>query len=158
MVAALKKNGVPLWYVVGTNEGHGFAKKVNQDYLQAVEVLFLERYLIGDGQPKPDHARKRYPVSGVVTLNGKPLESGTITLHPLDAAGSQAVATIENGAYTLTTRVPGDGALPGEYVVTIELKDPPAVGLPRRYSNQKTSPLRCEIRTPKNIIDFNIGN
>jgi dipeptidyl aminopeptidase/acylaminoacyl peptidase len=49
MVAALKKNGVPLWYLVGTNEGHGFAKKVNQDYLQAVEVMFLRRYLLGEG-------------------------------------------------------------------------------------------------------------
>jgi len=47
MVAALKKNAVPVWYLVGTNEGHGFAKKVNQDYLQAVEVLFLNRYLLG---------------------------------------------------------------------------------------------------------------
>ena len=49
MVAAVKKNGVPLWYVVGTNEGHGFAKKVNQDYLQAVEVMFLRKYLLGEG-------------------------------------------------------------------------------------------------------------
>ena len=48
MVAALKKNGVPLWYVVGKNEGHGFAKKVNQDYLQAVEVMFLRQYLLGE--------------------------------------------------------------------------------------------------------------
>ena len=48
MVAAVKKNKVPVWYVVGTNEGHGFAKKANQDYLQAVEVEFLRRYLIGD--------------------------------------------------------------------------------------------------------------
>jgi dipeptidyl aminopeptidase/acylaminoacyl peptidase len=50
MVAALKKNGIPVWYVVGTNEGHGFAKKANQDYLQAVEVEFLRRYLLGRGQ------------------------------------------------------------------------------------------------------------
>jgi len=49
MVAAVKKNGVPLWYVVGTNEGHGFAKKVNKDYLQAVEVMFLRKYLLGEG-------------------------------------------------------------------------------------------------------------
>ena len=49
VVAAVKKNGVPLWYVVGTNEGHGFAKKVNQDYLQAVEVMFLRKYLLGEG-------------------------------------------------------------------------------------------------------------
>jgi dipeptidyl aminopeptidase/acylaminoacyl peptidase len=46
MVAALKKNGTPLWYIVGTNEGHGFAKKPNQDYLQAVEVMFLRRFLL----------------------------------------------------------------------------------------------------------------
>jgi dipeptidyl aminopeptidase/acylaminoacyl peptidase len=54
MVAAVKKNGVPLWYVIGTNEGHGFTKRVNQDYLQAVEVIFLRRYLLGerDGEQK----------------------------------------------------------------------------------------------------------
>ena len=41
------RTSVPVWYVVGTNEGHGFAKKANQDYLQAVEVEFLRRYLLG---------------------------------------------------------------------------------------------------------------
>lgn len=49
LVAAVKKNGVPVWYVVGLNEGHGFAKKPNQDYQQAVEVQFLKSYLLGDG-------------------------------------------------------------------------------------------------------------
>jgi dipeptidyl aminopeptidase/acylaminoacyl peptidase len=48
VVAAVRKNGVPVWYVVGKNEGHGFARKSNQDYLQAVEVLFLRRYLLGE--------------------------------------------------------------------------------------------------------------
>ena len=48
LVAAVKKNEVPVWYVVGKNEGHGFAKKVNQDYLQAVEVLFLRKFLLGE--------------------------------------------------------------------------------------------------------------
>ncbi len=50
MVAALRKNKVPVWYVVGTNEGHGFAKKANQDYLQAVEVEFLRRYLLEESR------------------------------------------------------------------------------------------------------------
>jgi hypothetical protein len=31
---------------VGTNEGHGFAKKPNQDYLQAVEVMFVRQFLL----------------------------------------------------------------------------------------------------------------
>ncbi len=53
MVAALRKNNVPVWYVVGKNEGHGFAKKANQDYLQAVEVEFLRRYLLGSEKGKP---------------------------------------------------------------------------------------------------------
>src|SRR5208337_936177 len=35
--------------VMGKNEGHGFARKINQDYLQAVEVLFLRRFLLGEG-------------------------------------------------------------------------------------------------------------
>jgi dipeptidyl aminopeptidase/acylaminoacyl peptidase len=48
IVAALRKAGRPVWYVLGKDEGHGFAKKVNQDYLQAVEVLFLNRYLLGN--------------------------------------------------------------------------------------------------------------
>ena len=49
VVSAVRKNGVPVWYVVGKNEGHGFARKINQDYLQAVEVLFLRRFLLGKG-------------------------------------------------------------------------------------------------------------
>ncbi len=52
MVSALKKNRTTLWYIVGTNEGHGFAKKPNQDYLQAVEVMFLRRFLLGEGDAK----------------------------------------------------------------------------------------------------------
>ena len=47
VVAKVRKNGGPVWYVVGKNEGHGFAKKPNQDYQQAVQVTFLRRYLLG---------------------------------------------------------------------------------------------------------------
>jgi dipeptidyl aminopeptidase/acylaminoacyl peptidase len=46
MLAAVRKNGRPVWYILGKDEGHGFAKKTNQDYLQAAEVVFLERFLL----------------------------------------------------------------------------------------------------------------
>ena len=49
IVAAIRQRGGTAWYMVGENEGHGFARKKNQDYLQAAEVLFLKRYLLGDG-------------------------------------------------------------------------------------------------------------
>ena len=47
VVAEVRKGGGPVWYVVGKNEGHGFAKKRNQDYDQSVRVLFLRQFLLG---------------------------------------------------------------------------------------------------------------
>lgn len=35
--------GRPVWTVYAANEGHGFAKKDNADYLRAVEAMFLSR-------------------------------------------------------------------------------------------------------------------
>lgn len=46
IVKAIESTGTPVWYVVGTNEGHGFAKKPNVDYLQAVLYEFIERHLL----------------------------------------------------------------------------------------------------------------
>jgi dipeptidyl aminopeptidase/acylaminoacyl peptidase len=37
--------GRPVWTVYADNEGHGFAKKANRDYMQGVEFLFLQKYL-----------------------------------------------------------------------------------------------------------------
>ncbi|MGH7138154.1 MAG: alpha/beta fold hydrolase [Pirellulales bacterium] len=37
--------GQPVWTVYADNEGHGFAKKDNRDYLTAVQVLFLKEFL-----------------------------------------------------------------------------------------------------------------
>jgi dipeptidyl aminopeptidase/acylaminoacyl peptidase len=51
ILAAVRKQGGPVWYIEGKDEGHGFAKKKNQDYLQAAEVLFLKRYLLDEGSP-----------------------------------------------------------------------------------------------------------
>jgi len=36
----------PVWSVIADNEGHGFAKKENRDYLNAVTVLFLKEHLL----------------------------------------------------------------------------------------------------------------
>ncbi len=45
IVAALKDRGVPVWYVLANNEGHGFRRKANRDYLTAVTVEFLKERL-----------------------------------------------------------------------------------------------------------------
>ena len=51
MLAAVRKNRVPVWYVLGKNEGHGFAKKQNQDYLQFAQILFLKEHLLAGKSP-----------------------------------------------------------------------------------------------------------
>ena len=48
IVSAVRDGGQPVWYVLAADEGHGFAKKKNQAYLLAVEVLFLRRFLLGE--------------------------------------------------------------------------------------------------------------
>ena len=47
IAAAVEANHVPVWYVVAKDEGHGFQKKVNADYLRTVSIVFLETYLLG---------------------------------------------------------------------------------------------------------------
>jgi dipeptidyl aminopeptidase/acylaminoacyl peptidase len=47
IVAAVRKNNVPVWYMTAENEGHGFAKKDNADYLFYARIKFYETYLLG---------------------------------------------------------------------------------------------------------------
>jgi dipeptidyl aminopeptidase/acylaminoacyl peptidase len=46
MTDALRKQNVPTWFLVAEDEGHGFAKKTNRDYLFAATVEFVQRYLL----------------------------------------------------------------------------------------------------------------
>ena len=47
VVAAVKKNGVPVEYVVFANEGHGFTKKKNQIEGYSAVLRFLDQHLKG---------------------------------------------------------------------------------------------------------------
>jgi dipeptidyl aminopeptidase/acylaminoacyl peptidase len=47
IVAALEGRGVPVWYLVGKDEGHGFQKKTNTDYQRTVLVTFIQTFLLG---------------------------------------------------------------------------------------------------------------
>jgi dipeptidyl aminopeptidase/acylaminoacyl peptidase len=45
IVSAVAAKGVPVWYLLADNEGHGFVRKVNADYYFAALVRFLGRVL-----------------------------------------------------------------------------------------------------------------
>jgi dipeptidyl aminopeptidase/acylaminoacyl peptidase len=46
IVAAARKNGVPVWYLLADNEGHGYARKENADFLFYAMIEFLQTYLL----------------------------------------------------------------------------------------------------------------
>ncbi len=48
IVAALREQGSPVWYMNALNEGHGFRRKENRDLYAEAVVLFLETYLLGN--------------------------------------------------------------------------------------------------------------
>jgi dipeptidyl aminopeptidase/acylaminoacyl peptidase len=50
IVNAVRKNGVPVWYFVAKNEGHGFSKKSNDDYRFYATVMFVKKFLL-NGPP-----------------------------------------------------------------------------------------------------------
>lgn len=46
IVATVKKNGTPVWYMTANDEGHGFGKKANADYLFYATIDFFNTYLL----------------------------------------------------------------------------------------------------------------
>jgi hypothetical protein len=69
---------------------------------------------------------KPVPVEGVVLLDGKPLKGALVTFVPEDGRGRVAAGlSDDDGKFELTTSTSGDGALPGNYKVTVTVAPPP---------------------------------
>jgi dipeptidyl aminopeptidase/acylaminoacyl peptidase len=46
MVEVVRKNGTPVWWLLGKDEGHGFAKKKNRDFQFYATIEFVKQYLL----------------------------------------------------------------------------------------------------------------
>ncbi|HEY8133172.1 MAG TPA: prolyl oligopeptidase family serine peptidase, partial [Thermoanaerobaculia bacterium] len=46
IVKAVRGNNAPVWWLMARDEGHGFAKKANQDYQFLATTEFLQQYLL----------------------------------------------------------------------------------------------------------------
>jgi len=84
---------------------------------RATTVVALVAFtIVGCGESKPT----TYPVSGVVTYKGQPVEGATVGFSSTDADTQPAVGlTDAQGKYTLTTFEKDDGALPGEFTIHV---------------------------------------
>ena len=115
-------------------------------------------------------SRARPPVfktTGRVIWNGEPAAGALVTLqsqsHNLAASGK----TDAKGEFTLTTWRPGDGAVAGDHVVSIENVVIPGYTseglpieinvMPETYQNPKTSGLNATIKTTgPNVLSFEV--
>jgi len=47
----VRKQGTPVWYLLGLDEGHGFQKKSNADFQFYATLAFVGKYLVGEARP-----------------------------------------------------------------------------------------------------------
>lgn len=48
MLDKLKNNGITTWFLMANDEGHGYAKKKNQDFLFYSTIMFVRQFLLGE--------------------------------------------------------------------------------------------------------------
>jgi dipeptidyl aminopeptidase/acylaminoacyl peptidase len=48
MLDKLKGNGITTWFLMANDEGHGYAKKKNQDFLFYSTIMFVRQFLLGE--------------------------------------------------------------------------------------------------------------
>jgi dipeptidyl aminopeptidase/acylaminoacyl peptidase len=46
MLRTVQKGGVPAWYLLAKDEGHGFVKRKNQDFQFYATILFIQQFLL----------------------------------------------------------------------------------------------------------------
>jgi hypothetical protein len=76
--------------------------------------------LAGCAEPEPADRLARVPATATVTYNGSPVDGATVTFYPAGESGKGAFGrTDSSGKAILGTYESQDGAVPGEYTVTV---------------------------------------
>jgi hypothetical protein len=103
----------------------------------------------------------KVPVSGTVTYKGQPVADSNVIFTGAgggEAAGKTATGrTDAQGNFTLGTDAPADGAVPGDYVVSVvpNMPEPkegdysaaPPPPFPARYMNATGSDLKATVKS-----------
>lgn len=134
--------------------------------LGRVLLVALSLPLIGCAAHSGPHPQlKLVPLHGVVRLDGKPVDAARVTFMNSKLGVSAYGLTDQDGHFTLTTFVEGDGAAPGPQQITVtKVQDPghasssappafrrgggaprPASPIPQMYANMQTSGLTAEV-------------
>ncbi len=122
--------------------------------------------LSGCGSSGPEMAW----VGGKVTYKGQPVPRGLVSFQTTAADGRNATGMIQpDGSYELQTEKPGDGALLGNYRVSISAREEeeilmyipkkpvkPKRLIPEKYENPATSNLTAAVVSGSNTHNFEL--
>jgi dipeptidyl aminopeptidase/acylaminoacyl peptidase len=106
IVTALRDRGSPVEYILAPDEGHGFARPVNNMAMYMAAEKFFAEYLDGryqtDGTPEVVARLKEITVDPKTVTVSKPVEAGSVGVPAVTVAMQPGVwkykATIEMGA------------------------------------------------------------
>lgn len=117
-------------------------------FVASTPLVLLVTFVLGCGGKGP----RPVPVSGTVTVDGRPLAGGAITVAP--ANGRAAGGRIgPDGRFTLSTWRLGDGVAAGTHRVEV-IATKPLPGnrrqwlVPKQVRSLATSPLRLDVTGP----------
>jgi hypothetical protein len=106
-------------------------------------------------------------VTGAVTLDGKPLDGGSVTFYPANTGALSYGEVSPEGKYELRT-ASRDGVLPGPYIATISYRSGRAgpgmtiqqiealEKVPIKYCQKETSDLRFDITPGHNEVNLHL--
>ncbi|WP_145258324.1 hypothetical protein [Planctomycetes bacterium Pan216] len=109
----------------------------------------------GDGRPQ------RFPVSGTVVVDGKPLTKGVVRFVP-DGSRPATGKVLEDGRFAMTTFGGADGVMPGKHrveIFAIEQLGPNKRQwlVPKKYSSYTTSGLEYTIDEPADDLTIELS-
>jgi hypothetical protein len=95
-------------------------------------------------------------VTGVVTHNGNPVEGADVIFQPAGHTYAASGKTDASGTFTLTAFQPNDGAVPGEYKVTVSKRKVTPQGA--AASDDAPTTVKQEVLLPIKYADPNSRN
>ena len=128
----------------------------------------------GGGEDKWSKERpKPVPAAGTVLYKNQPVEGATVTFVPQGDAQAAIGQTDAGGKFQLQTYQPGDGAVPGEYKVTVRKVEVAAEAreetnvfdtkpieerslLPQRYGKADKTDLTASVKEGENDFKFEL--
>jgi len=119
-------------------------------------VLATGAFLVGCGNSGAAPTAK---VSGKVTVDGMPVSGAVVSFNPVSGGSSKGgrmanATTGSDGTYKLSSFAKEDGAMPGDYTVSVI-----GMGVPMKYNDGSLPEMKKKVDSGKaNVIDLPLTN